>query len=226
MDAGKIERLYDVRFTVKVPAGMVEADLARPVIEVVNHATGKVEFEVYTFGEQVVVMPIEGIAAQNPLWGMAEPELTRRLRDELGTRFEVTIDGDRHATLYVDEDEVGRVIGAGGSRIKEMEAEYGFGFEVKSLREAPGRGRGGEGAPRKVDAGARPDVAEDKKSLFLKLPRNMAGKDVEVLVDGSPIFRGSVGRDGVMRFARRSDVADRILDAKFRKRDLRVRVTG
>src|SRR3990172_3201537 len=29
VDAGRIERFYDVRFTVKVPAGMVEADLAR-----------------------------------------------------------------------------------------------------------------------------------------------------------------------------------------------------
>ena len=226
VDAGKIEGFYDVRFTVKVPAGMVEADLARPVIEVVNHATGKVDFEVYTFGEQVVVMPVEGLAAENTMWQMAEPELARRLRDELGTRFEVTIDGDRHATLYVEEDEIGRVIGAGGARIKELEESFGFGFEVKSLREAPHRGRGGEGAAKKADAGAHPDVDQDKKSLYLRLPRGMAGKDVEVLVDGAPVFRGSVGRDGVMRFARRSEVADRILDAKFKKKDLRVRVAG
>ena len=226
VDAGKIERFYDVHFTVKVPAGMIEADLARPVIEVVNHATGKPEFEVYTFGEEVVVMPVSEIAAQNPLWGMAEPELARRLGDELGTRFEVTVDGDRHATLYVDEDEIGRIIGAGGSRIKELEESFGFGFEVKSLREAPSRGRGGAGRPGKADAGARPDIDEDRKSLYLRLPRGMAGKDVEVLIDGTPVFRGSVGRDGAMRFARRSEVADRILDAKFKKRDLRVRAAG
>src|SRR3989449_1177613 len=223
VDAGKIERFYDVRFTVKVPAGMIEADLARPVIEVVNHATGKVEFEVYTFGEEVVVMPTEGISAENPLWRMAGPELTRRLRDDLGTRVEVTIDGERHATLYADDDEIGRIIGAGGARIKELEADYGFDFEVKGLSEAPRKSRGGEGPARKEDGGARPEITEDRKSLFLKVPRGMAGKDVEVLIDGSPVFRGSVGRDGAMRFARRSEIADRLLDAKFKKRDLRGR---
>src|SRR2546426_1955838 len=223
VDAGQIQRFYDVRFTVKVPAGMVEADLARPVIEVVNHATGKVEFEVYTFGEEVVVMPVEAIAAEHPLWRLAEPELARELRDEVGTRFEVTIDGDRHATLYVDDDAIGRIIGPGGSRVKELEADYGFDFEVKGLSEAPRKSRGGEGPARKDEGGARPEITEDRKSLFLKVPRGMAGKDVEVLIDGSPVFRGSVGRDGARRFGRRSEIADRLLDAKFKKRDLRVR---
>ena len=125
----------------------------------------------------------------------------------------------------MEEDSIGRIIGPGGSRIKELEADYGFGFEVKSLREAPGRGRG-EGAPRKAEGSAHPDVEQDKKSLFLKVPRNLAGKDVEVLIDGAPVFRGSVGRDGVMRFARRSEVAERILDAKFKKKELKVRVAG
>jgi len=59
IDAGKIRKVYELNFTVKVPYGMVEEDLARPVIEVIDFDTKKVEYEIYTYGEQVVVMPIE-----------------------------------------------------------------------------------------------------------------------------------------------------------------------
>ena len=219
VDAGKIERFYDLRLTVKVPAGMAQADLARPVIEVVDHASGRAEFEIYTFGEEVVVMPIEGLGATNPLWRMAEAELARTLRSDVGGRFEVRVDGDRHATLYVEEDEIGGVIGRGGESIKALEESLGLSLEVKPLEEAPRRPRG-----RRQDAGARPEIEQDGKSILLRLPRGMAGKDVEVIVDGSPVFRGSTGRDGTMRFGRRSEVAVAVLDASHRERDLRVRV--
>ena len=37
---------------------MTEQDLARPVITIADFETGKVEYEIYTYGEQVVVIPI------------------------------------------------------------------------------------------------------------------------------------------------------------------------
>jgi len=36
IDAGKIRKVYELNFTVKVPYGMMEEDLARPVIEVID----------------------------------------------------------------------------------------------------------------------------------------------------------------------------------------------
>ncbi|HKZ63254.1 MAG TPA: hypothetical protein VJ400_02310, partial [Thermoplasmata archaeon] len=106
-----------------------------------------------------------------------------------------------------------------------LEETFGFSFEVKPLQEARRKGRGGGGSARRVDAGARPDFEEEKKAIALVLPRGMAGRNVEVTVDGSSIFRGSVGRDGRMRFEKRSPVGERIVDAKFKKRDLRVRAS-
>jgi len=44
--------------TVKVPEGMESEDLARPVIVVTSFLTQKIEYEIYTFGEQIVVMPL------------------------------------------------------------------------------------------------------------------------------------------------------------------------
>jgi len=46
---------------VKVPHGMDSADLSRPVIQVFDFATKEVVYEIYSFGEQIVVMPLEDV---------------------------------------------------------------------------------------------------------------------------------------------------------------------
>jgi len=57
-----IEQIYNLQLTVKVPEGMESEDLARPVIIVTSFLTKQVEYEIYTFGEQIVVMPLLGDA--------------------------------------------------------------------------------------------------------------------------------------------------------------------
>ena len=52
---GEIRQVYSLRSMVKVPYGMREADLARPLIEVLDFETSEPRYEIYTFGEQVVV---------------------------------------------------------------------------------------------------------------------------------------------------------------------------
>jgi len=51
--------VLDLSYSVKVPSGMSEEDLARPVIEIKDFFTGTLTFEIYTFGEQVVVVPVK-----------------------------------------------------------------------------------------------------------------------------------------------------------------------
>ena len=58
IEKGEVTHVLDVEFVVKVPAGMVEADLARPVIVVKDFETGQAEYELYSYGEQIVVMPV------------------------------------------------------------------------------------------------------------------------------------------------------------------------
>ena len=56
---GKIGAVYSIKMSVKVPAGMTEQDLARPVVEVHDFESDKPAFELYTYGEQTVVIPVE-----------------------------------------------------------------------------------------------------------------------------------------------------------------------
>jgi len=61
IDRGRVAKVYDISMTVKLPTGLREAELARPVVEVRDFLTGELEYEIYTFGEQTVVVPVKKI---------------------------------------------------------------------------------------------------------------------------------------------------------------------
>ncbi len=57
--AGRVAKVLTLEYLVKVPSGMKEEDLARPVIEVRDFETGELEYEIYTYGEEVSVVPVK-----------------------------------------------------------------------------------------------------------------------------------------------------------------------
>ncbi|MCK4319088.1 Flp pilus assembly complex ATPase component TadA [Candidatus Micrarchaeota archaeon] len=80
IDGGRIAKVYELEHLVKVPSGMTEKDLARPVVEVREFETGKVEFEMYKFGEETIVLPLKE-KTHTRKTGI-EGELSRLLRGE------------------------------------------------------------------------------------------------------------------------------------------------
>jgi len=61
IDAGKVKKVYELAMVVKVPSGMTEADLSRPIVEVKDFESGELEYEIYTFGEENIVVPVKDI---------------------------------------------------------------------------------------------------------------------------------------------------------------------
>jgi ATPase len=58
MRDGEVQKVYSLELTVKVPEGMSEEDLARPVVIVKDFINDVAEYEVYVFGEEIFVTPI------------------------------------------------------------------------------------------------------------------------------------------------------------------------
>ncbi|MEM3864164.1 MAG: ATPase, partial [Metallosphaera sp.] len=58
INKGTVEKVYSLEMTVKVPEGLREADLARPVVQIKDFLNDKVEYEVYVFGEQTMIVPV------------------------------------------------------------------------------------------------------------------------------------------------------------------------
>ena len=61
IEGGDISSVLTVKMTVKVPHGFKDKDLARPVVEVRNYDNGQLAFEIYSFGQDVVINPINPI---------------------------------------------------------------------------------------------------------------------------------------------------------------------
>ncbi|MBY8990547.1 MAG: Flp pilus assembly complex ATPase component TadA [Candidatus Lokiarchaeota archaeon] len=58
IEGGDISTVLIIKMTVKVPSGFRDRDLARPVVEVRDYKTRKLEYEIYSFGQDIVINPI------------------------------------------------------------------------------------------------------------------------------------------------------------------------
>lgn len=128
---GAINAVYAITMTVKVPSGMTEADLARPVVEVHNFESGKLVFEIYTYGEQTVVIPVTGTAkepAVNKLIAKGVKEYFQNWTDHV----QVEMSGGK-ANVYVPESLLPELIGRGGENIKAIEQELGVKVDLQEL---------------------------------------------------------------------------------------------
>lgn len=216
-----IKKFYDLRFTVKVPQGMVEADLARPVIEVTDFESGRVEFEIYTYGEEVVVMPIEALGAMtSPLWALAERQIAREISRHISGSVDVVVEGEGAATVYVQDRDIPRLLGREGHRIQGIEKDLGIHIDVRSFQDrakkgGPSRGRGGS-------PGATADVEVSRRSVVLQVGDALAGDHVEVFVGQESLFQGTVGKDGLIKVAKGSDAGKALQEAHTAGKGVRV----
>lgn len=64
---GKIEKTFGLKMNVKTPSGMNDNDLARPVVDIFDFEEGTLEYEIYTFGDATVVIPVrkDGVEVVN-----------------------------------------------------------------------------------------------------------------------------------------------------------------
>ena len=147
IEDGEISAIYENKLTVKVPTGMEERDLARPVIEVRDFETGTLVNEIYTYGEQTIVMDI-GMVEQSkkakmkqdktPVQLIAEREILRTMkRIAPKAAIEVSMESDRRVNIYITEKYIPKIIGKGGKRITELENDIGISMNIEPLEKAP-----------------------------------------------------------------------------------------
>ncbi len=217
VEDGAIKKFYETRFTVKVPAGMVEADLARPVIEVVDVETAQPEFEIYTYGEEVVVMPLEGMSASKPIWDLAEREIAREIGRLISGPIDVVVDAEGHAIVSMTDREIPKILGREGRRIAEIEKALGISIDVRSLKETGKTDKTGKSRPRPAE------VDMNRRSVTVRAGQGLSGQNVEVAVAGKPTFIGTVGRDGIIRVAKGSESGKALEDAFFSGQKVTIR---
>jgi len=210
---GEIELVYDVHFAVKVPSGMTEADLARPVIEVRNFATNKVEYEIYLFSKQVVVMAVspKERGSAKPTWKFAAREIERAIDKYAKAPVTVEILSDTRANVYVSDRDISHVIGKGGKNIEKVEDALGIDIDVLQTNGESQRSQDNQKeAPQKATKNAEIDLA-DRHVIVTSNAR--PGEIVDVLIDDDYLFTATIGRGGEIKVTKGTNIANRILDA-------------
>ena len=222
MKGGAITKVYELEMKVKVPSGMTEADLARPVVEIKDFFTKKPEYEIYTYGEQTIIVPVAD--AKDPIREMAGVELRRRLKKLVPhERLEVKINpGGGGATIYTDKEAIPKIIGKGGRHVEELEKQLGIGLDIQDIEGLPKSERpgpsGGSSSKKSVDF----QMDETSKAFTFYFDRRVVGRQLNFAIDGEFLFSAVVGKRGRIKVGKNTELGDLISDAIANRRKLEV----
>ncbi len=134
--AGKVDEVLTIQQVVKVPAGLQSQDLARPVLQVSSFMTKKNLYEIYSFGEQIVVMDLSKIKTWwadglTPIQSFAAKHIALLVEKYIGVSADVKPLSDTEIDLLVDERDTGAVIGKWWENIKALEEKLWLRINIK-----------------------------------------------------------------------------------------------
>ncbi|MBV1767350.1 MAG: PINc/VapC family ATPase, partial [Methanobacterium sp.] len=218
IDEGKVKAIYDVKLTVKVPSGMQEADLSRPVIEIRDFENGELAHEIYTYGEQTIVMDVGVTSAgstpvKTPVQKIAEREIEREIKKKIrGGPVKVVVKSDKRAQVWIEEKNIPQIIGKKGKNIEELERKIGISIGVEPL-----------------EAKKREDIFEipveiTSSYMVLNFGKDAIGVAFDIIVGEEYLFTATVGKKGTIKIKKDMELADIIKSALDKNKAVLARV--
>ena len=205
--SGIVEKVYSLNLIVRVPSGMFEEDLSRPLVEVRDFETGNLEYEVYTYGEQTVVVPIKE-EKKSPLQKLASEKIKSEIR-RFDPLAEIEFVSDGKIIAKVKNEAIPRLIGKDGKVIKSIEDNLGVSIEVQPMVESLG-------------SEMNFTINETGAYVVLSFESKIAGKNANVYVDNEYLFSATIGRSGQIKVSKSSDLGKGLLRAITTKKAIKV----
>ncbi len=190
---GQIKKVYTLELTVKVPQGMSEADLARPVIEVRDFETETPEYEIYTYGEENVVIPIKSTEDRNPIHVLAEKSILEQVR-KFDSDAQVQVVSDSSAIVRVRKDVVPLIIGKEGKTVTALEQRLGLHIEIQPL------------SAKEDGEEIQFQVAENSTHITFDFERQYAYSPVEIYIEGDFVLSAMVDKKGRLKIGKKSHI--------------------
>ena len=194
IEKGFISKVLVTEYVVKVPSGMTQEDLSRPVIVVKDFFTAVPVYEIYTFGDQIVVVPVSKKREKKPIEAMALERITEKIREFLGTsNVNVILKDDNRALVKVDEKYVPRLIGKKGVNISELEKKLGIKLDVEPT------------AFSEEDDG-RIEIIPEIKNKIIYFDVQHRNENVRIYADNILILQARSSSKGIIRIKMSSDL--------------------
>ena len=187
---GQVDQVLSLKMTVKVPSGMTEADLSRPVTEVRNFETNALQYEIYSYGEETVVVPVTSTKETSAIKELAGKQIERVL-SRFTDNAKVELLSDHKAIVYVPKSEIARIIGREGKTIESIEKKVGIHIDVQELEE------GGKIEQKKVDY----DIHEDNRHIRFYVKET--GSNIDFYVDKQFLFTATASKKGEIKIQKK-----------------------
>jgi len=193
---GKIDSVYKLSLVVRTPTGMTESDLIRPVVEFRNFLTNELEYEIYSYGEEKIIVPIkkEESAIERLARSRLESEIKKYIKSP-----EIEFFGNK-AIIKVENKDVPKLIGKGGKTIKEIEKRVGISIEV--LPKVP-----------TLKIPIEFSFEESGNSLIFSFDKSFQNKRVSFYYEDKFIISVIVGKNGKVKINKNSAEGKKILEA-------------
>lgn len=212
---GKIETVYELELTVKVPSGMTESDLARPVIDVKNFENHSLEYEIYTFGEENVIVPVGKHTTQVGIESLAQEKI-KEIFKRYDPRAQVEILSNHKVRVIVDKQYIPSIIGKGGSNINDLEKQLKVHIDVAE--------RGSQYTPSSLDSTYELPFtfSETKTALILTVSREYISMHADIYVNDKYVASARVGKKGQIKIPKRSDTAKSLMQLASSQNDINI----
>ena len=209
---GKVSKVYELELKVKVPSGMIEQDLARPVIEIRDFEEHTLEYEIYTFGEENVIVPVSKKAKKIGIEKLAEEKIKDTFR-RFDPNAEVEIISENSIKVKVDKQNIPSIIGRGGSTIKDLEKTLQVHIDVveKDSYELTNS-----------NSGLPFDFSESRTFMTLTVEKQHAGFHANIYVNDNYLTSSRIGRNGQIKIPKRSSISKRLMKVANSKNDIQI----
>ncbi|HVX02657.1 MAG TPA: PINc/VapC family ATPase, partial [Nitrososphaera sp.] len=208
---GRIDKVYELGLTVKVPSGMTEADLARPLVEVRDFESGAVEYEIYTYGEENVVVPVSksrDSSNESGIKKLAQSKIMDVVR-RFDPRAEVNILSENRVQVRVSKEAAPKIIGKGGSTVNELEEDLGVHIDVEVKTPTLGKEIPFE-------------ASESGSAITLMVDESVVGRTVDIYIDDEYILSSQVGKKARVKIDKRSEAGKQVFNALVSGQEIRM----
>ena len=202
---GNINKVYELKLTVKVPSGMVEEDLARPLVEILDFENGELEYEIYTYGEENIVVPVKEIVEKkrtntgNHITKLAESKIKDVVR-RFDPSADIEIISNNKVKIKVGKEIIPKIIGRNGSTVSELENLLGLRIDIEAKTPS---------LEKEVDF----QINESGTSIIIITDKKEVGSNVGIYINNEFLLSSQIGRKSRIKVDKRSENGKKLLNA-------------
>jgi len=209
---GEISKVYQIDLKVRVPSGMTEQDLARPVIDIRDFEDNTLEYEIYTFGEENVIVPVSKKTKKFGIEKLAEDKVRDTFK-RFDPNAEVEILSEGSVKVKISKQYIASVIGRGGATINDLEKMLQVHIDVvpKESSESPSR-----------DFELLYDFSESRTSLLFNVGKENQGNSGDVYLNNEYLTSSRISRKGQIKIPKRSTPGKKIMKNTSSKESIQI----